>query len=237
MNTITQFDVFLSYKHNRDDQPTVDQLVRILKHYSYTVWFDQEQLPPGRSIVKELEAGLNASSCGIVLIGKAGTGPWQDEEIAALFSRAVRNKIPLIPVLLPGCGQRPELPLMLESRGWVDLSRGFTLEGIEKLAWGITGKKQKLGPLPAQGAPRNQDEYIARRGHLIHKLKAKDSTGRWAYYFVLVEADLEAAFLQAIEGSGNTDLEHYGKVVASCYGEEPSQEVKDYLKERYGFVV
>ena len=26
------------------------------------------------------------------------------------------------------------------------------------------------------------DKIIAKKGHLIHKLKAKDSTGRWAYF-------------------------------------------------------
>jgi hypothetical protein len=81
------------------------------------------------------------------------------------------------------------------------------------------------------------DQIIAKKGHLIHKLKAKDTTGRWAYYFVLVEAPREAAFLKAIEGNGTLDLEDFGKVVASCYGEKPSDEVKDYLKEKYGFDV
>lgn len=81
------------------------------------------------------------------------------------------------------------------------------------------------------------DQIIAKKGHLIHKLKAKDSTGRWAYYFVLVEATREAAFLKVIEGDGSVDLEEYGKVIASCYGEEPSQEVKDFLKDKYGFDV
>lgn len=81
------------------------------------------------------------------------------------------------------------------------------------------------------------DQIIAKKGHLIHKLKAKDTTGRWAYYFVLVEAPREAAFLKSIEGDGTVDLEDYGKVIASCYGEEPTEEVKTYLKEKYGFEV
>lgn len=81
------------------------------------------------------------------------------------------------------------------------------------------------------------DQIIAKKGHLIHKLKAKDTTGRWAYYFVLVEAPREQAFLKSIEGDGIIDLEDYGKVIASCYGEEPSQEIKDFLKDKYGFDV
>ena len=82
------------------------------------------------------------------------------------------------------------------------------------------------------------DDIIRRSGHLIHKLKAKDTTGRWAYYFLLVKPEHEAAFLKAIdENKGTIDLEDYGKVVASCYGEEPTEEVKNYLKEKYGFEV
>jgi hypothetical protein len=81
------------------------------------------------------------------------------------------------------------------------------------------------------------DQEIARRGHQIHKLKAKDTTGRWAYYFVLVEPFRERSFLKAIAGDGNVDLEKYGKIIASCYGEKPSDEVRAHLKQKYGFDV
>lgn len=81
------------------------------------------------------------------------------------------------------------------------------------------------------------DKIIAKKGHLVHKLKAKDSTGRWAYYFVLVEPARESAFMKAIEGDGMIDLEDYGKVIASCYGEEPNDEVKALLKDKYGFEI
>ncbi len=81
------------------------------------------------------------------------------------------------------------------------------------------------------------DKIIAKKGHLIHKLKAKDSTGRWAYYFVLVEPMQEKAFLSALESNQSIDLEEFGKVVASNYGEEPSEEVRTMLKDKYGFDV
>ena len=79
------------------------------------------------------------------------------------------------------------------------------------------------------------DQLIARRGHLIHKLKAKDSTGRWAYYFVLIQPNLEPKFLQALESTETLDLEDYGRIVASCYGESPNEKTKTFLKEKYGF--
>jgi hypothetical protein len=81
------------------------------------------------------------------------------------------------------------------------------------------------------------DQIIAKKGHLVHKLKAKDSTGRWAYYFVLVEPAREQAFLAALKSDETIDLEDFGKVIASCYGEEPNDQIKEELKERYGFEV
>jgi hypothetical protein len=81
------------------------------------------------------------------------------------------------------------------------------------------------------------DQIIAKKGHLVHKLKAKDTTGRWAYYFVLVEAPREAAFLKSIKGEGTIDLEEFGKIIASCYGEEPNDEIRQFLKEKYDFDV
>lgn len=89
---------------------------------------------------------------------------------------------------------------------------------------------------PRNGGPMSfADREIGRRGHHIHKLKAKDSTGRWAYYFVLVEPTKDRAFLAAIRGEGMINLDDYGRVIASNYGDEPSLEVKRMLKERYGF--
>lgn len=81
------------------------------------------------------------------------------------------------------------------------------------------------------------DREIARQGHLVHKLKARDSTGRWAYYFVLVKPHLEVRFMAAIGGDGTVDLEEYGRVVGSCYGEEPSAALRIEMKERFGFDV
>jgi hypothetical protein len=83
----------------------------------------------------------------------------------------------------------------------------------------------------------NVDRFISQQGHLVHKLKAKDTTGRWAYYFIYIRDALEQEFLKALESNQTIDLEDYGKVIASCYGEEPNDEIKAFLKEKYGFDV
>ncbi|MBL8548180.1 MAG: hypothetical protein JNL81_17090 [Hyphomonadaceae bacterium] len=92
-------------------------------------------------------------------------------------------------------------------------------------------------PLTKRPERSYTEKLIARSAHLIHKLKAKDTTGRWAYYFVYVPAARERTFLKSIEGDGIIDLQDYGRVIASCYGEEPTQAVKDLLKEKYDFIV
>lgn len=94
-----------------------------------------------------------------------------------------------------------------------------------------------VSPPPTAYARTDMDRYLSTRGHLIHKIKAKDAAGRWAYYFVWVEPENEAAFRSATEGAGIVDFEEYGRVLASSYGETPTDEVRDYLKERYGFTV
>jgi len=90
----------------------------------------------------------------------------------------------------------------------------------------------------ARGEKRSHtDQLIARSGHLIHRLKAKDTTGRWAYYFVLVQPAKERLYVRAVEGGATMDLRKYGKVIASCYGEAPTDEVKTFLRDKYGFDV
>jgi hypothetical protein len=81
------------------------------------------------------------------------------------------------------------------------------------------------------------DRLIATSGHLVHKIRATDSTGRPAYYFVYVRKNREDAFLTVIESGKNMDLDDFGQVLISSYGEEPSDAVKAYLKQRYNFDV
>lgn len=88
------------------------------------------------------------------------------------------------------------------------------------------------------GAPRSfADKLIAQKGHLIHKIQATDITGERAYYFLLVEPHREKALADIIASKQDFDLLDYGKIIASCYGEEPSEEVRTFLKDRYGFDV
>jgi hypothetical protein len=98
-------------------------------------------------------------------------------------------------------------------------------------------RKLKVHPLARIRKFLLDENYVAKRSHLIHKLKAKDRTGRWAYCFILVPKLMEQEFLDALNSEESIDLEDYGRVIASCYGEVPNAETKSLLKEKYGFSV
>lgn len=133
------YDVFLS--HNSKDKPAVRRLANILRKRQLRVWLDIEQLEPGGDWQKGLEDGVRASKAVAILIGKDGLGPWQAEEMKAVLQLAARRKKKLIPVLLRGASRKPRLPLFVTNCTWLDLRKGLTRKGIDKLIWGITGKK------------------------------------------------------------------------------------------------
>ena len=133
------FDVFLS--HNSKDKAAVRELKQRLSHASLRVWLDEDELRPGIPWQELLEAGIRDSRSVAVLVGFDGLGPWEDEEMQAALRLAVKDKRPVIPLLLPGAPAQPELPLFLGNRTWVDLRSGYSAGALNNLIWGITGQK------------------------------------------------------------------------------------------------
>ena len=84
-------------------------------------------------------------------------------------------------------------------------------------------------------AASRRDQLIANDGQNVHKIRAKDSTGRWAYYFLHVPHHRERLFREALKGRETVNLEDYGEVLASNYGKEPTDAVRAALKERFGW--
>ena len=132
-------DVFLC--HNGQDKPVVRELAEKLTARGLRVWLDESEIRPGSPNMDSLELGLRQSATIAVLCSPAGPGPWAKEEIRGALHRSVQQGIYVIPVLLPGMGDRPALPLFLETRTWVDLRGGLTGAGMDSLCWGITGER------------------------------------------------------------------------------------------------
>jgi len=135
----TGYDVFLS--HNSKDKPAVRSLAGQLRDAGLSVWLGEDELRPGLPWQDLLEIGIRDSRSVAVLIGKDGIGPWEDEEMRAALDLAVRDKRPVIPLLLPDAPAAPALPLFLANRTWVDLRPAIDADKLDRLIWGITGVK------------------------------------------------------------------------------------------------
>ncbi len=145
------FDVFLS--HNSRDKPIVEKIGAHLRGEGLRVWLDKWELRPGFPWQEGLEEAVQASRAVAVFVGKDGLGAWQEPEMRAFIARSRREKVPVIPVLLPGSPDSPRLSLFLEAFTWVDLRGGLTEAGLVPLLWGITGTKPSAGPAPETRKP------------------------------------------------------------------------------------
>ena len=92
---------------------------------------------------------IETTGASAVLVGKDGLGPWQDAEMRGCLSEFVERKLPVIPVLLPGAPEVPRLPFLLKRFTWVDLRDGLTEQGLDRLQWGITGRRPNRSELPS----------------------------------------------------------------------------------------
>jgi hypothetical protein len=132
------FDVFLC--HNSADKPEVRNIRDRLHERSIRTWMDEDQLRPGLPWRVELEKAIPRVSSAAVFVGYSGIGPWQDPEISVLLSEFASRNCPVIPVILPGAKDIPDLPLFLRIMTWVDF-RDQTRDAMQRLVWGITGRR------------------------------------------------------------------------------------------------
>ncbi|HZF12083.1 MAG TPA: SUMF1/EgtB/PvdO family nonheme iron enzyme [Thermoanaerobaculia bacterium] len=130
-----RIEVFLS--HNGTDKPAVRELAAALRARDLEVWLDEDSLLPGEPWQKALEEVLATAGAGAVLVGQDGLGPWEDFEMRALLSQFVARGLLVIPVLLPGSPEKPELPLFLREFTWSDLRAGMTPAALDRLVDGI----------------------------------------------------------------------------------------------------
>ena len=124
-----EYHVFLC--HNGKDKPIVRELAEKLLEQGILPWFDENEVLPSDRFVPAIERGIDAVGTIAVIIGPHGSGRWQKMEYAAALQRYVedpesetRRRVRLIPILLPGVSNDPELPTFLRGFNHVDLRQG-----------------------------------------------------------------------------------------------------------------
>ena len=103
-------------------------------------WLDEWELQPGTIWQYELEKQIENIGAAAVFVGQNGLGPWQSEEIYAILQEFIRRKCPVIPVMLSDAPKKPELPIFLKNRHWVDF-RQQQPDPLAQLIWGVVGRK------------------------------------------------------------------------------------------------
>ncbi|AWM40957.1 hypothetical protein GobsT_04590 [Gemmata obscuriglobus] len=77
------------------------------------------------------------------------------------------------------------------------------------------------------------DRVRRERSGNLFLVRGKDSTGRDAWYFLLVDPGKRAAFRKA--SGGELQLNAYGRIIASGYGVSPPAAVRERMRTEYGF--
>lgn len=135
------YDVFLSY--NSKNRAEVRAIYEQLKAKGISAWLDEEELQPGKVWPSQLEDQIQKAKAAAVFIGEPGLGRWQKQEELGILIAFNDRDDGIIPVILPSCKEpEPKLPLFLKARTWVDF-RVQSPDPLERLIWGIKGKKDK----------------------------------------------------------------------------------------------
>ncbi len=143
-----QFDVFLA--HNSVDKPQVRVIAKKLRERGLKPWLDEEQIPPGMSFQDEIQKAIPLIKSAAIIIGTKGLGTWQVMELRSLITKFVNQKIPVIPVLLPGVNNIPSDLLFLQELNWVKFEQIDDATAFYRLQWGITQVKPELHPKTVQ---------------------------------------------------------------------------------------
>src|SRR5580692_2856222 len=149
--TASSYDLFLSY--SSEDHDVVEPIARKLRDEGLEPFLDRWYLAPGARWRSKLEDTLSSCKAVAIFVGPGEMGSWQQREVDVALDLQRRNpKLPVIPVLLPGC----EPPLgFLRQLTWVDLRSQDLDEGIAILI------KAARGEPPGPDLRRHLDAVLA----------------------------------------------------------------------------
>jgi WD40 repeat protein len=133
---VGEYDVFLCY--NRKDSQAVETIYRQFREHKIRPWFDAHDLRPGDIWLDEINRLIGSVRAAAIFVGAASTGRVQDMEIRALLRMFADRGVRIIPILLPGAGDRPNWSGFLDDFQWVDFQRSDP-EPFSQLLYGVTG--------------------------------------------------------------------------------------------------
>jgi chorismate mutase len=134
--------VFLSY--SQSDKEIVRAFAEGLRREGIEIWYDEERLSLGASLIDEISRGLDSADFLAFFISKDSIkSKWALEELNAMMARRISGKggAVIIPVLLEDI----PIPALLRDVKYLDLRKGDVDRGVKELSDAIFyhAKRQK----------------------------------------------------------------------------------------------
>lgn len=144
------YDVFISYSAH--DSGLASWLASELRSRGYSVWLDRDEVLVGHSVLDEVYRGIRASEFLIVLLtANSLRSRWVQEELSA--ARLIELEHDRVIVLPVKCEQGIEVPEILRTKRWADISRSRA-DGLAELTRAIdVHRSQGVVEPPEQGGP------------------------------------------------------------------------------------
>jgi small GTP-binding protein len=142
-----KFDVFLS--HNSKDKAAVEKIAKRLLSVGIRPWLDKWNLAPGNTLSDALEHAITTIACATLCFGPADIGKWHIMEIRAYVEKWANGNARMIPLILPGVKDAPELPLFVRQTLWADMRNWEKQDddGFYRLVCGILGRAPGDSPM------------------------------------------------------------------------------------------
>lgn len=132
--------VFLSYSQSHRD--IVQSFANGLRKEGIEVWFDQDRLSLGASIITEISRGLDSADFLAFFISKDSTqSKWALEELNVMMARRISGKggAVILPILL----EDTTVPALLRDVKYLDLRNGDVDRGVQELSAAIFHHKNR----------------------------------------------------------------------------------------------
>lgn len=161
-------DVF--FAHHSQDKPAVLSIAEAMRQRNIRPWVDVDEIPPGRWFQDFLQAAIPKVRSAAIFLGPSGIGRWQAVELRSFISQCVERNIPVIPVLLPGVQEIPAHLIFLRELNAVKFLSSVTEQSaLDRLEWGITGKKPGIS-VNAATTPATTAESMSEAAQDLLKL-------------------------------------------------------------------
>jgi hypothetical protein len=140
--------VFLGY--SRRDRSFASSLRDELEAARISAWLDTRNIEAGAHWQEEIQKALEGAWASLICIGPSGLGGFQRYEVAMALDLASREKLRIIPVILPGV-EESKIPLWLRQFQYIDFRQGKA-EALLRLIQALR-RQGSPPPIPAQEHP------------------------------------------------------------------------------------